>query len=714
MTQYVDPFVLTADEYKRKIDPVGQYITSAAHYLQTTTGQPLDVCEAYVRKNIKPDGKFALNNREVTYFERDQYQNRQRKTIPVLGYLKETIENNHLLAPTWTTYMHPDQRESILAMEINVRKKRRGVAKKKGAACKANKDMQGYTFFNGQQTQMKRSNNALSGAAQTPSTPIYNKTSHPTLTTVCRITSGLGNACNEKLLSGNRHYYSVHVVLNDACAIVTHTNYPELEAMIKRWGLVIPSVEQTFECAMYSARLYWRSDKHEQILKNYFSALNDLQRAAYVYTGDLYQVLKLNDAFMREFMDQLTTKGYEVIDEPERYLHSASELMINVVHQICTEEAKGIGKNYAKLRNPDHINILAGTGKHLERVFMHYADFISVVMRSDNCPSSLAVFPSSVRRAAITSDTDSTIFTVQDWIVWYMGKVDFSPKGISVQAVLTYITSMAIVHVLARMSANLGVAKRHIFEISMKPEFRFDVFVPTRLAKTYYASIGCKEGNVYEENELEIKGVMLKNSANPPDVNAAVEAMIGDICNTVIHGEKISLMAMLKRVADMETQIINSIMRGETKYLKGGTIKDAESYTKDEDESPYSTYTFWMNTFATKYGPIQPPPYAASKVSLDLGNTRKIKAWLETIEDETLRTSLANHFASTGKTSLTTLHIPKDYLEQKGLPQDLFNIIDRRKIAGELCKAFYLVLETLGDYRYQDDVRRLVCETVQF
>lgn len=711
---YVDPFVLKADAYKREIDPVGQYITSAAQYLSTMTDRPLEDCRQYVIKNLRPDGKFPIYNRPVEYFERGENLDRTRKTTGVLNYIKDTLDRKHILAPTWTSYKNIDQEESIPAIEINVRKARRGVAKKKGAAAEAAKDYDTAVYYNGMQTQMKRSNNSLSGAAVTQSTPLYNKTSHPTLTTTCRITSGNGNACNEKLLSGNRHYWSLEVVINDITAIITHTDYALLEKVMAKYNLVYPDAEQTFQVVRYSKDLYWRSEKDDVIVREYVSRLTAAQRATFVYTGDLYQVLQFNPGFMREFLDKLTRMVYREGPEPEKYIHKASELMLSVAHQLCTDIVKGIGKDYTKLKNPNDIYYIYGTIRNLEDTFTEYADFVELTMRSKNSPASLAVFPDSVRRAAITSDTDSTIFTVQDWIIWYMGGIDFSPKGVGTQAVLTYITSAATVHVLAMMSANMGIHVKHVFEINMKPEFRFDVFVPTAVAKTYYAAIGCKEGNVYEKHKLEIKGVMLKSSANPPEVNKAAEQMIQDVCDTILAGKKISIMEMLKRTADMEREIIDSIARGETKYLKSGTIKDTDSYDGEPDETPYATYLFWSQTFATKYGQTAPPPYSVNKISLNLPNPRAIRNWLADMEDKALAAKLSEYFVQNKKTRLTTLHIQTDYLVSHGLPVEIMSVIDRKKIAGELCKSLYLILETLGYYGYQKKLRRLVSDTIVF
>ncbi|WP_227625177.1 family B DNA polymerase, partial [Klebsiella pneumoniae] len=61
-----------------------------------------------------------------------------------------------------------------------------------------------------------------------------------------------------------------------------------------------------------------------------------------------------------------------------------------------------------------------------------YAILINAFWVTNNMPASVAWIRDSVRQVAITSDTDSTIFTVQDWVQWYCGKVDFSEEAFAV------------------------------------------------------------------------------------------------------------------------------------------------------------------------------------------------------------------------------------------------------------------------------------------
>ena len=168
------------------------------------------------------------------------------------------------------------------------------------------------------------------------------------------------------------------------------------------------------------------------------------------------------------------------------------------------------------------------------------------------------------------------------------------------------------------MSANFGVEQKRIHQIAMKNEFKFDVFVPTNVGKHYFAYISCREGNIYKEFGKEIKGVHLKSSNVPKVIMKQADDMMTEIMDTVIRGEKISLKKFLTEIADTEREVKRSILAGESTYFRNAQVKSADSYTKDEELSPYQNYTFWQEVFAPKYGDAPPPPYSCSKVCLKL------------------------------------------------------------------------------------------------
>lgn len=384
---------------------------------------------------------------------------------------------------------------------------------------------------------------------------------------------------------------------------------------------------------------------------------------------------------------------------------------MNLAHQLCIEETKGIGKNYDEFRKPEDMHTLALTAEHIADTITRYGDLIDTLWVTWNLPASMAHFPDSIRRSALTSDTDSTIFTVQDWVHWSTGSyTNFEAEGMAVAATMIFLASSTITHILAIMSANFGIEEKRLHQIAMKNEFKFDVFVPTQLGKHYFANISCQEGNVFEEHETEIKGVGLKSSNAPREVVLAAEKMMESIMGDVMKHGKITLGSYLKLTADLERKIIESVRKGETTFLRMGSIKDAATYTDAQEDSPFRHHLFWNEVFGPKYMMMPEPPYQTLKVSVNLDTATSCKMWIAGIQDRELAQRLIDWMARTGRSTLSTFNIPVTALEAYGMPEELMKIIDLKKIVTDIMKMFYVVLECLGVYTMERRVQRLVSD----
>jgi hypothetical protein len=260
------------------------------------------------------------------------------------------------------------------------------------------------------------------------------------------------------------------------------------------------------------------------------------------------------------------------------------------------------------------------------------------------------------------------------------------------------------------MSANIGIGPDRIHQIAMKNEYKFDVFVPTQVGKHYFAYISCQEGNIYDEPDMEIKGVHLKSSNVPKPVMAAAKQMMKDIMDTVMQGKKISLYAMLKRVGDVEREIRRSVLAGEPTYFRIAQIKTPASYTKSEEESPYQHYLFWEEVMAPKYGPAPQPPYACSKVSVDLGSKTALREWAEKIEDTELRDRLQKWIERTNKNGVQAFLLPSENLGIHGMPKEISSVMDMRRTIFDLSGVLYLIIECLGFYCVNKSLTTLISD----
>lgn len=711
-----NPFVLDKKDYKRDINIIKHYVQQQAAFLSVSTGKDLQTCTEFVKASLRKGGRFEFKDPKIKFLERNEKGDREEKEGTMWAYVSESVKNKEIIAPTLTTYLHPDQKLSLLSgfLEDNVALRNR--AKKAMFEAEVNQDWEVYDIKKTEQKNNKLSNNSVSGMHCSPANPIYNETGHSTLTSNCRSTSGYGNANNEKFLAGNRHYYNHHIVLNNIASTITNCDLDLIDKVIEKYGLRYPTVQETIDCVQYSTNLYWWEKHYFKKIEDFISRLTPTQRAAFVYIGDFYHLKKYNDQFVKGFLSRLIKKITGTYSgDPVKFVRTSDEIYVNMAHQICTEEVKGFGKKYHELKTQD-VHTLALTVENIQNTLNEHSDLIKAFWVTTNIPASVAYFPSSIRRAALTSDTDSTIFTVQDWILWYRGYYTMDDGAIALIGAMTALASLTIIHVLALMSANFGIVEKHLHRIEMKNEYRFDVFVPTQLGKHYYANMGCQEGNVFEQHKMEIKGVYLKSSNLPASINKRAQAMMKRITDEVMtisdtNPTPIEVKKYLAEVASIERMIVNSIKKGETEFLKASSIRDAQSYSDEAIDSPYRHHLFWNEVFGSKYGVVPEPPYSTIKVSSIIESQTDIKNWVASIQDPSIKDNLENWIKRTGKTAFGTFNLPSQVIKNTGIPIEISSIVNYKKIIIDLCSIFYLILETLGIYLYDDKVARLVSET---
>jgi len=704
-------FLLPVNEYTRDLNVIKHYTRDAALYLHKRTGKPLEECERYVKLRTDSEGTLAINDPQVSVLTRNEYGDRENGTTTLNQFLRDIEVNKRILSPSMTVYHPADKLKSLASEFIEVNIKRRGASKKAQFKAKEEGNVLLEEFKKNEQKSFKISNNSLSGAQASSSTILYNKSAHPSLTSTCRTATSYGNANNEKFLFGNRHYWSPEIVKGNIISIIRVTDYALLENGLVKYGIRTPTYEETCECIRYSTDLYWNNKPQLELIFKLVATLTDLERAAFVYTADLYHLAKYNDTVVRVFLDKLSSQATSPIDNPEVYLDQLDNDLSALVSLLCADKLNGTSISKVKDTNPDAYKLIGATAKHILGVLDEYQWLIKGLWRVKTLPASVANIRSSLRRGVITSDTDSTIFSVQQWTQWFVGKLDFTEKSNGIAYAVVYLATQTIAHLLAMVSASMGVAKEHTFTLSMKNEFAFPVFALTSMAKHYFAYISAQEGNVFPTYETEIKGVYLKDSNAPPHIMQLFGNTLRSILDQVIAGNGINLTELLTLIAGIENDIYANIQKGSVFYLNGAQVKDATAYVKP-GSSPYVHYQLWQAVFAPRYGDATPPPYAAVKVSVDLGGKNKIVDWLATFQDRALAARMENWLAENRSSGLKTLLLPRNIVEESGIPKEIISAMNIRKIIYGTVKPFYILLETLGICLINKDLTRLVSDMV--
>lgn len=703
-------FFLEAEEYNRDINVLSNANKQLATYLHKKTGKDYDVCLGYVRKEIAPGGKHAIRDPVMNMFIKNEHGDRERATQTVTEYLKDVTTNQEIMAGTLTTYISSDKivSESTGFLEKNI--KGRSIAKHRMFEAIANNDSLNTLLAFTEQNGKKTTCNAMSGAQAAKSTPLHNSTGHSTLTSTCRMTSGYGNANNEKFVAGNRHYWSYDIVVNNIASIITNTDYAKLEKVMNQFNLHYPTPDECLQCVLYSSKFYWRKEISNMKLLDTFIKLTPLERAAFVYTGDFYQIANHNGVVVRELLRRLSTISREPVTDPDAILKAAHGDVKTFACLICSPYLKG-----TKLENikdkPEYLYYVA-TVKNITDTIADYFDFIRVFMASNNVPASVSNFPHSTRRVVVASDTDSTIYTVQDWVNWYCGDILFTEEANAVGDTVVFLSAQSITHILALMSTNMGVSKSNLFLIAMKNEYKFDIFVPANVGKHYYAVMSSQEGIVFEKLKKEIKGVHLKSSSAPKEITEQAEKLMLHICTTIMAGKKINIKDILTAVGNTERKILEAIASGQSIYFRKAQIKPASTYKRGEETSVFKQYKLWNDVFGPKYGLATEPPYQAIKVNVSLANSSGTTDWLNGLKDKELAKRVIEYMASEQKNFLGgTIYVPEAIARSHGLPTEIIEAASTRELIKNVTNVFYIILETLGVYMSNDKITRLVMDT---
>lgn len=710
MTTVVNPFVWEDSRYQRDFNNIPHYIHNTALYLSIVYGDDFDSCKQWVEEVTAPEGRFARVVPRVMVLTRPSEGNREVETITPDEFFNDIIENRRIVSPSLTVYHNPEYKKSILALFIAKNVKLRSKAKKEMFLAEQQGNITLKKIKNDEQSTRKISNNSLSGAHNSLFTILWLRSAHSSLTSTCRTATAYANANNEKFLAGNRHYYNPEVTMEALISTLALADFDAIATVINKYDLYVPTPEDVMETIRYSSDYYWPHAKeaHEKFYE-FAKRLNPIQRAAVVYCQDAWHLKKYNEGFMRQLITRLITVESVPHPDPSSIWKLMTDDLKAFVFSLHGPELMGKVIKDLATTDPDLYGLVAATTVKTWAVLAEYSDVIETFWATPILPASVANFTSSTRRCSLLSDTDSTIFTVQDWCSWYSGVEAITRETSAVRNTMVFFAGQMVSHILAIVSANMGVVPDQLHQLAMKNEFSFPALTLTTRAKHYFASINEQEGTVFKKRKIEQKGVEMKNSKTSSELRDGAEEMIEWILDTVTAGEKLEILPRLKEIGDREREIIESVNNGKIKYLTTAQLKNIEAYSAGES-SPYRHHLRWEEVFAPKYGDAPTLPYDCVKVSTELDSMTKIRAWLAGIEDVSIRDRLQRYIDRNRITNLSTFILPREICLQNGVPPEVVKAIDVRKLVYTAMSTFYLELETLGFFMVNDGLTRLVSD----
>lgn len=689
-------FLQPLEFYERDLNPLGHYVDQMSTAISALRGVSKEVAKKFVVDGLRSRKFEGMQDPNVKFFGRDHNLDRTREELRLSEYFRDVKAKNEILVPTFTAYCSEEEDSSPLSQFTASNVAKRALAKKASQKAKDEGNLELAFSKNIEQANKKENNNSLSGAFATHSSIFVNDTGHNTLTSITRSMASIGNALNERMIGGNRHYWSKDTIVNNVFAIVTMMDVRSTIDAVERFNLICPTPEQLLDVVKHSARYYIFDQRVYQDLLAIFTKLSPIERAAVAYNQDFYHLRKLNPQFVYKLITDFACVDNSVrFDDPIAEIKKTDGLVINFAHQVLIFEMQGKGKDYEKL-DPALQHRLAGVCRNIDNQVENYRSLINAFFLTKTVPNSTAFIQDMVRQNVVLSDTDSTMFSVDEWVLWYFNDLDFSQEGFAVAGAVMFLSTQLIAHCLAILSGNMGVAKSKLFVLSMKPEFAFPVFAQSPVSKHYFTAKLVCEGSVYSDIEMEIKGVHNKSSAMPVSIIEPMHQKFEQTIRDVMAGKKISMNREIKEAADVERKIITSLRSSSVEFLKRSSIKEASAYTRPPTESNYMFHTLWEQAFAPKYGQIDPPPYDVVKVPTTLTSPAIFQRWLDNMADRALAERIQSWATSHNKKQITTFYFNLDQVLGNAIPKEVIEIIDFKKIVLDLTNIHRMYLDTVG------------------
>lgn len=708
-----NPFLRDVTWYQRDVDIADAYRNQNAIFLSLSLGLDYDHCRDWVDAAIA-EHEIIQPQPLVCVLERDSETGDRRKAVyPFLEHINHAVRQGNYLMGTLSQVLSKERCYGELPQYIIGNLDNRSAEKKLQLDASRRGDHFAAGMHNNNQNNAKRLNNSISGNTRSAFSNNHDRSAHPILTSSCRIANGSANACNDRLLAGNRHYFSAEVTIANLASIIELSDFESVQSAVLTHNLHIPTPEETLEVVLKSLSLYEKSRLAAANVWRFICGMSDLQRVAVVYTGDLYHIIQYNDGFARDFMNGLMARPKIPVPDHEAWLKKVDDDTILQIMVVLADVIKNRKLSDETLKADENYWMLGTLAHNIYKHLTYHRHLIEAFFVSRNIPFSTSYFPEARRKAGVASDTDSALFTVQDGVKWLTGNLAITPENMMVAETFGYIVSEITTHNLTSLVANIGVVDgKERRRLSMKNEWLYPVFGLTPRAKHYYGNAAIQEGVIFEEFERERKGVELIGSNLPIGLRTALIEMMEGIVDTVTMGELIDLDAILNNVAQWEHRIYRSVEAGETTYLRAAKINEEEAYSNER--SRYMNYKLWQDVFAPKYGEVEPPPYSALSFSVDPDSKAKTAKWLDSWQDQEIAERMRVWMRENQKEYVGELLLPEFVILAVGIPEEILPVLSVRKLIGRAMSSFYLALQTLGYHLFDDKQSRLISDYIDY
>lgn len=699
-------------QFEKGRRPLTGYKTSITEYIRrkypSATAEQVD---EFVNDLIKSEMKSPI----VTFRLYEEEGRPEVRELPLHQFWGRVVRDN-IFTPSGSVYCRPEVRESRLRISIRTGIENRNTFKKIYLNAREAGNAREEEFYDNKQQAEKVANNSVIGSENTLYSATSSRPNFNSVTSVSRMCVKQGYTFSERLMAGNILIQNEDEVITYCQQHLHHADkrYPDL---IKQYGLTIPTVDEVAEYFLKNIRKY-KYQPNKDVVTDYIALLNEEERAFVYYAGCLNNLCQKNDAFMRSVFDEILC--FDNLDHSHvdlKNLPKYDKALINMLlvtehvrFGACPETGKAYTFNDAMVENPEGAKSFIACVAHATSVYEKYKDLFKVFITQNITTLNLHRSEKLGREVVPISDTDSNVFTTQNFVAWYCDGKMFSKRAEQSSSQVVYLVTKAVRHYLGFLCRGCQVAPEDALNIEMKNEFSIPVMVMSLIAKHYIMWSDNQEGKVLPEIRLDLKGVQLRNSAVPSFIRERFKNFLDFFYKELSEHGDVDPNDILAYPAELEMELFRKLSAGDSSMLPNTSINNKEDY-KIPESSSYYYYELWQNVFASEYGDMQIPG-KAYKVNLH-GGKRFLKTpqALKIIQEESpeIYKRLMNFLQSTGKKELAYILIPQFFDKT---PDLFLKLLDIRRTISDNMRSFYVFLESLGIATNSLDNNSLVTDFV--
>lgn len=676
--------------------PLTGYKESQMDYLRRRyPGSTQEQREAYLNKVIKERMKSPI----IKFREYEEEGRPVTKELPLHVFWTRVVKNN-IFTPSGSVYMRPEVKESRLRISIRKGIENRNKFKKIYLEQREAGNKREEEFYDNKQQSEKVANNSVIGSQNTLYSATSSRPNFNSVTSVSRMCVKQGYTFSERFMAANILLLSEDDVITYCQQHLIHAD-PRYKEILSRYNLTIPSVEDVVQYFMTNLRKY-KYRPNIEIVKDYISYLEDEERAFVYYAGCLINLCQKNDQVMRDMFDEILNFeniSYDDIDlkNGPKYDKALVNMLLVTEHEdfgYHPETKKKLTLADAITLNPDGAKKFTAKVRHVTSVYAKHQDFFKVLITQNVTTLNLHRSEQMGREVVPISDTDSNVFTTQNFVGWYCDGKMFSRKAEQSSSQVVYLVTKSVRHFLGFLCRGGQVAPEDTLNIEMKNEFSIPVMVMSLIAKHYIMWSDNQEGKVLPEIRLDLKGVQLRNSAVPKFIRDRFKKYLDTFYTTLTQHGDIDRNDLLKDPADLETFLYKKLSSGDATMLPNTSINNKEDY-KIPSASSYYYYELWQHVFAPVFGDM-PIPGKGYKVYLHNGKRfTKTPRLMKIIEDydPQMYKRLVSYLAETEKKDLAYFIIPQFFDKT---PDLFLKLMDMRRTINDNMRSYYVFLESLG------------------